>query len=233
MPRGFRIWHVVFVVVALLVVWQGAKRSSSPTGTVDPPKDLSTVPASSSEQATVPSTSSGSTTSAPTTAAAPRSAANAIPVGVPYYDVVPAGCVIRGSSPAVLPDPRCTPGATNPDVTRATLGSTICQSGWTSTVRPSSYYTTGLKRRQMAAWGISGSTRVTEEDHLIPLELGGAPSDSRNLWPEAGGIPNPKDRLENLLKGQVCSGQLKLRRAQAMIANDWVSTYHQYYGVNP
>ena len=133
----------------------------------------------------------------------------------------------------MLPDPNCTPGATNPAVTKATLGSTICMPGWTSTVRPSSSFTYRLKVRQMSAWGIFGSTRTTEEDHLISLELGGAPSDSRNLWPELGGIPNPKDRLENHLKSLVCSGQLGLGRAQRMIATDWVSAYRQAFGQNP
>lgn len=224
MARGFKVWHAAYVAVALLVVWQGADRMAGPSPSSTASRGLGTVPVSSAAQT-------------PTTvAAAPRGAAmqaNAIPVGLPYYDAVPAGCVVRGSTPAVLPDPRCTPGATNPDVRRATLASTICKSGWTSTVRPSSSYTTRLKLAQMAAWGITGSTRVTEEDHLIPLELGGAPSDSRNLWPESGGIPNPKDRLENHLKSLVCSGQLKLKKAQAMIATDWVAAYRETYGVNP
>jgi hypothetical protein len=35
-----------------------------------------------------------------------------------------------------LPDPACTPGALNPDVTQASIGSTICVSGWTATIRP-------------------------------------------------------------------------------------------------
>jgi hypothetical protein len=32
------------------------------------------------------------------------------------------------------------------------------------------------------------------------LELGGAVNDSRNLWPEPGGSPNPKDSVENALR---------------------------------
>ncbi len=231
MPRGFKVWHLIFIAVVLIAIWSGATRSTSPTSTTSIPRALGTVPVSSSAptstSSSVPPTSS-STTSAPRT-----SAARGIPVGVPYYDVVPAGCVIRATSPAVLPDPSCTPGATNPAVTKATLGSTICMPGWTSTVRPSSSYTYRLKVRQMSAWGIFGSTRTTEEDHLISLELGGAPSDSRNLWPELGGIPNPKDRLENHLKSLVCAGQLGLGRAQRMIATDWVSAYRQAFGQNP
>src|SRR5271169_4401176 len=35
-----------------------------------------------------------------------------------------------------LPDPRCTPGSIDPDVTHADIRSTICKKGWTGTVRP-------------------------------------------------------------------------------------------------
>lgn len=35
-----------------------------------------------------------------------------------------------------LPDPACTPGAIDPAVTQANISSTICRSGYTSTVRP-------------------------------------------------------------------------------------------------
>src|SRR5690242_17427199 len=37
---------------------------------------------------------------------------------------------------AVLPDPNCTPGVTNPDVTQDNLDSTICARGYTKTIRP-------------------------------------------------------------------------------------------------
>ena len=44
-----------------------------------------------------------------------------------------------------LPDPICTPGSYNPDVTQSTIGSTTCVSGWTATIRPSTSYTNALK----------------------------------------------------------------------------------------
>ena len=69
----------------------------------------------------------------------------------------------------------------------------------------------------MAAYGV---TQSGELDHLIPLELGGS-SDVRNLWPEVGPIPNPKDRVENELRDWVCSGRIKLAVAQQEIAKDW------------
>jgi hypothetical protein len=44
-----------------------------------------------------------------------------------------------------LPDSSCTPGSYNPDVTQSNIHSTICVSGWTDTVRPSTSYTNPLK----------------------------------------------------------------------------------------
>ena len=77
-----------------------------------------------------------------------------------------------------------TPGVVNPDVTQATIGETICVRGWTRTVRPPTDYTNGLKVRQMREYGVGGSPSGYQEDHLISLELGGHPTDPRNLWPE-------------------------------------------------
>jgi len=84
-----------------------------------------------------------------------------------------------------LPDASTIPGAVNPAVTQKTIGETICIPGWTRIVRPAVGYTEELKRQQMAAFGYH-DRRLShyEEDHLIPLGLGGAPSDPRNLWPE-------------------------------------------------
>src|SRR5690242_12252575 len=48
-----------------------------------------------------------------------------------------------------LPDPTCTPGATYSAVTQSTIGSTICVSGWTSTIRPPTSYTNPLKTKQI------------------------------------------------------------------------------------
>jgi hypothetical protein len=90
-----------------------------------------------------------------------------------------------GSSPSALPDPRRTPGAVNPAVTQANIDSTICVRGWTRTVRPPKEYTDHLKRQQIREYGYTDHHLSDfEEDHLIPLEIGGAPADPRNLWPE-------------------------------------------------
>ena len=65
-----------------------------------------------------------------------------------------------------------------------------------------------------------------EEDHLIPLELGGAPRDPQNLWPEpryeaAGYTATDKDAVENRLKREVCADDMTLADARWWIVHDW------------
>jgi hypothetical protein len=116
--------------------------------------------------------------------------------------------------PAVVADPVRTPGVLNPDVTQATIGSTICVTGWTRTIRPSTEYTNALKRKQMRAYRETGAESDYQEDHLISLELGGHPTDPRNLWPEPYPRASQVDTIENDLNRQVCDGSLTLAEAQ-------------------
>src|SRR5271165_3102264 len=109
-----------------------------------------------------------------------------------------------------LPDRIRTPGAFNPEVRQDNIASTICVRGWTRTVRPSRRYTSALKRQQIREWGYADQRMSDyEEDHLVPLGLGGAPYDPRNLWPEPrttmdGWNADLKDELEAVLARQVC-----------------------------
>ena len=134
----------------------------------------------------------------------------------------PGTCHARGSGRYSEPDPACTPGALNPAVTQATVARTICVSGWTDTVRPSESITEPEKLESMAAYDDRGSAYGYEYDHLVSLELGGAVNDARNLWPEPGASPNPKDAIENALHRMVCDGQLQLAGAQRIIATNWI-----------
>jgi len=122
--------------------------------------------------------------------------------------------LVERHASVVLADPWRTPGVLNPDVTQATIGETICVRGWTRTIRPPTGYTTALKRRQLREYGLRGPPDDYQEDHLISLELGGHPTDPRNLWPE----PYPRaarvDAVENDLNAQVCAGTLGLAEAQ-------------------
>ena len=118
-------------------------------------------------------------------------------------------------SHAIVADPQRTPGVVNPDVTQANIRSTICKHGWTSTIRPPSSYTDDLKRRQMRQYHEAGSMSDYQEDHFISLELGGDPTDPRNLWPEPYPRASQMDQTENKLNDEVCSGQLTLAQGQA------------------
>src|SRR4051812_33921464 len=120
-----------------------------------------------------------------------------------------------GAAPgAVLADPVRTPGVLNPDVTQATIGTTICRHGWTRTVRPPVSYTNDLKRKGLHQYGLRGPPSSFQEDHLISLELGGHPSDPRNLWPEPYPRASAVDRIENELNASVCHGKMTLAEAQ-------------------
>lgn len=147
----------------------------------------------------------------------------ALPAGASSYPVpAPGSCHMRTEGGQPLPDPACTPGALNPDVTQADIASTICKPGWTATIRPPVSVTDRIKKQTDQAYGLPTTTRG-ELDHLVSLELGGAPLDTRNLWVEPGSIPNPKDRVENVLKSAVCAGKVSLSAAQTAIATDWTT----------
>jgi len=143
---------------------------------------------------------------------------------------VPAHCRVAGRGLFVLPDHGCTPGAVNGRVSQGTIRQTICKRGWTRTVRPPESVTEPIKRRLIRAYGYYAGHRLGsyELDHLVPLELGGAPLDLRNLWPERGRTPNPKDSLERVLNHWVCAGRVSLARARGLIASDWVTAYRRY-----
>ena len=107
-----------------------------------------------------------------------------------------------------------TPCALNPAVTQATIRRTICLHGWTKTVRPAVSYTNALKVKQMREYGEAGDLADYQEDHLISLELGGAPADPRNLWPEPYPRAATVDAIENDLNEKVCTGAISLADAQ-------------------
>jgi hypothetical protein len=131
-----------------------------------------------------------------------------------------------------LPDPACSPGAVDPRVTQANVQTTICRLGYTRTVRPPLSVSSHLKRERKAAYGLLDSSTRYELDHLIPLELGGHPTDVRNLWPERF-LPRPgayeKDEVENFLNVEICTGRMSLKEAQREIATNWVAVYRRLH----
>jgi hypothetical protein len=115
---------------------------------------------------------------------------------------------------SILADSVRTPGVLNPDVTQSNIRATICKHGWTDTIRPPTSYTNALKAKQMRQYREAGSLSDYQEDHLISLELGGNPTDPRNLWPEPYPRAADVDKIENELNAEVCSGELTLAEAQ-------------------
>lgn len=129
-----------------------------------------------------------------------------------------SGCMAH----ADLPDSACTPGAIIATATK----DDICKSGYAQSVRnvPDSE-----KNQAYAEYSIvKHSTGQYEVDHLVSLELGGS-NDIANLWPELAS-PKPgfheKDKVENYLHSQVCSGAVSLHDAQVEIATNWLAVYN-------
>ena len=122
--------------------------------------------------------------------------------------------------------------ALNPNVTQTRIAQTICVPGYTKSVRPSTTYTNGVKRKLLREAGLSESDKSEYElDHIVPLALGGHPRSLDNLmlqpWEGPSGAKK-KDRLEVKLQCLVCTGQLGLSEAQQAIYNDWPKAYHRY-----
>ena len=135
-----------------------------------------------------------------------------------------------------LPNSQLTPGAFNPEVTQASIGRTICVAGWTKTVRPKASYTNALKLKQLRSgynFGGDLNPRDYEEDHLVPLEIGGSPADPKNLWPEPRSITRGaslKDKLENKLHLMICGGLIALKDARTIFQTNWELGYQKYIG---
>ena len=133
---------------------------------------------------------------------------------------------------ADLPDRSMTPGLINPEVSQANINSTICIKGYTKTIRPPAYVTNRLKKLQIAQYGYQDiNPSHYEEDHLIPLSIGGHPNDPSNLWPQpriSEWNAEKKDILELRLLKMVCTGEIGLDQARKEISEDWISTYKRY-----
>lgn len=124
-----------------------------------------------------------------------------------------------------MPDPTLTPGAI--------LGVTkkdVCQPGYAKSVRDVSDAT---KARVFELYHVNPKVGGPYEvDHLVSLELGGSNA-IENLWPQPY-VPKPgareKDTVENDLHKRVCAGQISLKKAQSIIAKNWLGYYEQLHG---
>lgn len=146
-----------------------------------------------------------------------------------------AGGTETAASEIGLPDGKLTPGAVDPAANQGNVATTVCKPGWAKSIRPPSAYTSALKLVQIVEYGYADrNPSHYQEDHLVPLELGGAPRDRRNLWPEPNVAVLPdgtavgstqKDALEDALHARVCDGSLTLDEGQRMMAGNWVTAW--------
>lgn len=105
--------------------------------------------------------------------------------------------------------------ALNADVTPSNIHSTICVRGWSASLRPQVRYTQALKRAQLP---MGAKPWDFEEDHIIPICLGGHPTDPQNLRPQPWAQARAKDREEARLCKAVCADRMGLREAQNRMA---------------
>jgi hypothetical protein len=116
------------------------------------------------------------------------------------------------------PDGDCTPGA-NAHLTRAQ----VC----THKDRPG--LPAATRREILAEYGVGGwSGKDGELDHRVPFALGGRTTEN-NIWPEPGGIPNAKDKLEFAVYRRVCDDRdMTVKAAVRVFKRDWRRTYEQW-----
>ena len=135
--------------------------------------------------------------------------------------------VLTGHHANLLPPPE-TPGAIDPAITQANIDATICRPGYARSARPSYAVTGPLKRRMMEAQYPGEAGADYELDHLIPISIGGAPLDMRDLWlqPRQGQAnAGDKNVLAYVLWRLVCTHQVLLDAAQRDISHDWTKAY--------
>lgn len=116
-----------------------------------------------------------------------------------------------------LPDPAFTPGEAT-----ALTQTAVCDTKWS---RDERHVTLKMKRAVCALYGAERCPgKEWEVDHLISRELGGADT-AANLFPQPIAQARLKDRLENRLHREVCSGAISLEAAQMEIRTNWVKAY--------
>lgn len=129
-----------------------------------------------------------------------------------------------------LPDSRRTPGAVDPGITQTSMAATICDPQYTARQMPPPSWKAAATRRFASVLHPGEKPENFALDQLVPLSLGGSPTDPRNLWlqPWTGETgTGTKDNLETLLNRMVCSGQITLVTAQQQIARNWIETYQR------
>jgi len=158
-------------------------------------------------------------------------------MGAPNLCDAVAGLQRSWRSPLLVPDeasrlpPAGVPGETNPAIHQENIDATICQPGFSRSLRPAYAITDPLKRQMMQAQHLGEAMADYELDHLIPISLGGAPLDTKDLWlqPRQGRAnAGDKNALAYVLWRLVCEHRLPLGTAQKAISRDWITAYVIY-----
>jgi len=142
--------------------------------------------------------------------------AAAVAVAVAFAGAASASPCHHSTSVFGAPDNACTPGA-YVRLSRAE----VC----TPKDRPT--LPAAERRRLLADYGVPNWTGASGEiDHRVPVFLGGL-TVRANLWPEPGGIPNPKDRLEVEVRRRICARHptMRVRTAVRLFLADWRHAY--------
>ena len=121
--------------------------------------------------------------------------------------------------------PASAPGVVDTSITQSNIATTICVPNYTATVRPPVSWTNRLKVSLMAQFHLTGAMNGYELDHRVPIEVGGAPRDARNLWMQPWPEARLKDRLETFKHRQVCAGKVTLRQSQEVFLKDFWAEY--------
>ncbi|SMF94244.1 hypothetical protein SAMN02949497_1553 [Methylomagnum ishizawai] len=136
-----------------------------------------------------------------------------------------------------LPDLNITPGSTDPEVTEANLKESICKVThftWTEGHMPPASFLNSIAQQEIKQYGYTDeNAKHYQMDHLIPLSLGGNPTDPKNIWPQVlvtKWSARRKDFLEQTLHDKVCKGEVGLKVAQEEIRTNWIEAYKKYIG---
>jgi hypothetical protein len=135
------------------------------------------------------------------------------------------------------PDPARAPGIANAKVTQKNISETICNPRRLAKTKPSRRFTENLKKKQLKAWDYDDrDVKNYVEDHVIPIEVGGHPTNPGNLWPQSISErwnAATKDKLEEYVSREVCAERMPLKDAQGVFKKGWVEVFHLYCGADP
>jgi hypothetical protein len=143
---------------------------------------------------------------------------------MPSNAIMVAGFLVLTSSAAAA---WTLPASSTPGAIASSDPAVVCVRGYSRTVRPA--YDYAWRRFRVSvfrAYGIPHEQwRNFTLDHAIPLSLGGAPEDLRNVWPEPKSEAKRKDEVEDALLLAACYRHtISLRAAQATIGRNWTAT---------